>query len=45
MVRARLDDGQELLALNEIFVGHRTHQSARYTLALGGRAERQSSSG
>src|SRR4051812_16094376 len=27
MVRAGLDDGQELLALNEIFVGHRTHQS------------------
>ena len=26
MVRARLDDGQTLLALNEIFVGHRTHQ-------------------
>ena len=24
MVRARLDDGQALLALNEIFVGHRT---------------------
>ena len=31
MVRARLDDGQTLLALNEIFVGHRTHQSARAT--------------
>jgi len=45
MARAALDDGQEVLALNEIFVGHVTHQSARYTIALGGRAERQSSSG
>ena len=45
MARARLDDGQEVLALNEIFVGHVTHQSARYTIALGERSERQSSSG
>ena len=45
MAEARLDDGVTLLALNEIFVGHRSHQSARYTLAAGGRAERQSSSG
>ena len=45
MVLARLDNGEELLALNEIFVGHRSHQSARYTLKLGQRSERQSSSG
>ncbi|HEY1905821.1 MAG TPA: NAD+ kinase [Myxococcaceae bacterium] len=45
MVTARLDDGQSLLALNEIFVGHRSHQSARYRLRLGTREERQSSSG
>ena len=45
MVRAGLDDGQELLALNEIFVGHRSHQSARYRLAVGDRYEHQSSSG
>src|SRR5918995_1616993 len=45
MARAALDDGQEVLALNEIFVGHETHQSARYTIALGERSERQSSSG
>lgn len=45
MTAARLDDGQELRALNEIFVGHRSHQSARYTLHVGGRSERQSSSG
>jgi len=45
MVRARLDDGQSLTALNEIFIGHRSHQSARYRIALGDRVERQSSSG
>lgn len=45
MAEARLDDGQRLLALNEVFVGHATHQSARYTLELEGRLERQSSSG
>ena len=45
MVHAVLDDGLELFALNEIFVGHRTHQSARYTLSWRGRRERQSSSG
>ena len=46
MARARLDDGQQLLALNEIFVGHRTHQSARYRIRPGGQnEERHSSSG
>ncbi len=45
MVQALLGDGQRLLALNEIFVGHRTHQSARYRLSLGRVVERQSSSG
>ena len=45
MVQARSDDGQVLTALNEIYVGQRTHQSARYTLNVDGRTERQSSSG
>lgn len=45
MVEALLDDGQRLLALNEVFVGHRTHQSARYRIVRGNREERQSSSG
>lgn len=45
MVQARLDDGQELLALNEIFVGHASHQSARYRIRWGEQQERQSSSG
>ncbi len=45
MVEAKLDDGQRLLALNELFLGHRTHQSARYRLRHAAREERHSSSG
>ena len=45
MVEACLADGQPLLALNEVFVGHRSHQSARYRIRLGELEERQSSSG
>lgn len=45
MARASLDDGQSLLALNEVFVGHRSHQSARYRISWREQAERHSSSG
>ncbi|PZN92777.1 MAG: hypothetical protein DCF31_14985 [Alphaproteobacteria bacterium] len=45
MVEARLDSGATLLSLNEIFVGHRSHQSARYRIGVGDTAEDQSSSG
>ena len=46
MVVARLDDGQELYGLNEVYVGHAGHQSARYVLTTpDGARERQSSSG
>ena len=45
MVVAEREDGQRLLALNEVFIGHRSHQSARYRLRVGEREERQSSSG
>lgn len=45
MVEAVLDDGQRLLALNELFIGHSSHQSARYVLECAGQRERQSSSG
>ncbi|MEZ0491694.1 hypothetical protein AB2L28_05530 [Kineococcus sp. TBRC 1896] len=45
MVRASTDDGQELHALNEVFVGHRSHQTARYVLTAGDRREEQASSG
>jgi hypothetical protein len=45
MVEAVLDDGQRTLALNEIFVGHASHQTARYTLRCPAGEERQASSG
>lgn len=45
MAVARREDGQELLALNELFVGHQTHQSARYRIVHQGKEERHSSSG
>jgi hypothetical protein len=48
MVQAQLDDGQSLRALNELYVGDRGHQSARYRLLPPtevGAGERQSSSG
>ncbi|MBD8058801.1 NAD(+)/NADH kinase [Cellulomonas sp. JH27-2] len=45
MVTATLDDGERLDALNEVFVGHPSHQSARYRIEAGTRVEAQSSSG
>ena len=45
MVEASLDDGQTLVALNEVFLGHPSHQSARYRLRPDVAEEKQSSSG
>lgn len=45
MAQAALNDGQTLLAFNDLFVGVRSHVSARYRIAAGGQAEDQSSSG
>jgi hypothetical protein len=46
MVQAVTDDGQRLQALNEIYVGSPTHQTARYELRAPGRSpEQQASSG
>jgi NAD kinase len=45
MAEVAVDDGQSLLALNELFLGVRTHQSARYRIRCRGEEERQSSSG
>ena len=46
MVELTADDGQKLCALNEIYLGHASHQTARYRLGVGGgRPERQASSG
>lgn len=45
MARVSLDDGQSLYALNELFIGHRSHQSARYLISSAGCEEHHSSSG
>ncbi|OBZ92022.1 sugar kinase [Pararhizobium polonicum] len=45
MAHVCLSDGQELYAVNDLFVGPRTHVSARYGIQLGDRMENQSSSG
>lgn len=45
LAEARLQDGQRLLAFNDLFIGARTHVSARYQVRYGGQEEAQSSSG
>ncbi|MBK7351807.1 MAG: NAD(+)/NADH kinase [Gemmatimonadales bacterium] len=45
LAEAVLADGQRLLAFNDLFVGARSHVSARYRLEVGGATELQSSSG
>jgi hypothetical protein len=45
LAEARLIDGQRLLGFNDLFVGARTHVSARYRLCWRDRQEAQSSSG
>lgn len=45
MAQVQLSDGQELRAVNDLFIGPRSHTSALYDLSHGGRTEQQSSSG
>ena len=45
MALAETRDGQELYGVNDIFVGQKTHVSARYELNFNGKTENQSSSG
>lgn len=45
MARVRLSDGQELHAVNDLFIGPRSHVSARYEIQLGKERETHSSSG
>ena len=45
MAVARLTDGQQLHAVNDLFIGPRSHTSLRYEIALGEHRELQSSSG
>src|SRR6185369_2919047 len=42
---ASLNTGETLYAVNDLFIGPRSHTSARYSIALGEQHERQSSSG
>ena len=45
MAEAKLNDGRSILAVNDLFIGAKTHVSARYTLRHGNEEETQSSSG
>ena len=45
MAQATLSDGQTMRAVNDFFIGPRTHASALYDIEIGGCCEAQSSSG
>lgn len=45
MAQATLNDGQIIYAVNDLFIGQRTHVSSRYHIQLGDQHEYQSSSG
>ena len=45
LAKAVLNDGQTMYAVNDIFIGQKTHVSARYMIETGGRSEQHSSSG
>jgi hypothetical protein len=45
MAAAQLNDGQQIEAVNDLFIGLSSHASARYTLQFNGKSERHSSSG
>lgn len=45
MAEAKLNTGETLAAVNDLFIGPRSHTSARYTIQFGERTERHSSSG
>lgn len=45
MAKATLNDGQVLYGVNDLFIGQKSHVSARYEIAVGDKREQQSSSG
>lgn len=45
MAKAVLNTGEILYGVNDLFIGPRSHTSARYSITSGGRTEQQSSSG
>ncbi len=42
---AKTNDGQRMLGINDLFIGPKSHTSARYNLCWNGKSELQSSSG
>lgn len=45
MAKAALNDGQTIYAVNDLYIGQKTHVSSRYQIELGSKREQQSSSG
>jgi NAD kinase len=45
MAQVTLNTGEKLYAVNDLFIGPRTHVSARYKISTGGKSENHSSSG
>ena len=45
MAQARLNTGETISGVNDLFIGPRTHTSARYTIRISNRSESHSSSG
>lgn len=45
MAKAKLNNGQELIAFNDLFIGPSNHTSARYSVEYNDKIEQQSSSG
>jgi NAD kinase len=45
MAKAQLNNGQTLYGVNDIFIGPKSHVSARYTICVDDKQEQQSSSG
>ena len=45
MAEAKLTNGERIIAVNDLFVGRKTHASARYSIMIEGKQDNQSSSG
>ena len=45
MAEARLTNGESIIAVNDLFIGRKTHVSARYSIMIDGKTDDQSSSG
>jgi NAD kinase len=45
MAKAELNSGETLYGVNDLFIGQKTHKSARYNIQIGEKSEEHSSSG